>query len=117
MKIVNKKQFFELPNGVLYSKYKPCYFNGLYIKLDTLNDLNGEPIDFIYQDLIAELDVNDSDEYIDVLTEAQETHEHIELDFECSQREGLYDDDQMFAVYSKEEILNLSKIISNCTGI
>jgi hypothetical protein len=116
MKIVNLKQFFELPDGVLYSKYKPCYFDGLYIKLETIRRDNGEPVDFCYKNLIAELDVNDSDEFIDILVEAEKTNEHIKLDFDCSQRDGLYDDEQMFAIYSQEDILNLSKVIAGCVS-
>lgn len=116
MKIINKKQFLDLPEGVLYSEYKPCYFTGLFRKLETLNDILGKPNDFLYINLIAEIDEG-SEEYFDVLFKAQETQEHIKLDFECVSRDGMYDDEQMYAVYSSDDILNLSKAIANCIGV
>lgn len=117
MKIINRKQFFELPDGIIYSKYNPCYFDGLYIRLEVIKNINGEPIDFYYKDLIAQLDVNDSEEYNDVLLEVEKTNGDIKLNFNCSLRDGFYDDDEMFAVYSREDIINLSNTIAGCIGV
>ena len=49
--------------------------------------------------------------------EAEKSNQHLKLDFDCGQRDGLYDDEQMYAIYSKEEIIELSKAISECKGI
>ena len=117
MKIVNKEEFLELPYGVLYSKYKLCYFGGLYVRLDVIKNIDGEPIDFRYKDLIAPLDANDSEEYFELLFEAEKGTKDLELDFDCGSRDGCYDNEQMFAVYSREDIINLSNTIAGCAKI
>ena len=101
MKIVNRTEFLQLPKGTLYSRYKPCYIEDLQIKGDTWTN------DWLYQDLIGNLACNDSNEYHDYLQEAENTDCSLGLDFNCLERDGLYDEEQMFAVYEKEDIQGL----------
>lgn len=109
MKIVNLEQFRKYPSGTLYSKYEPCVFNGLMIKCDTLLH------DFVYQDLIGNVKAHDSGEYANKLESALETGESLELDFDFAGRDGLFEDDQLFAVYEENDVKQLIDRITNET--
>ena len=74
MKIINRKQFLKAPEGTIYSEFKPCIINGLYIKNESYglyikNKSLGN--DWYYQDLINSMDYNDSREYTDKLFKAK----------------------------------------------
>lgn len=103
MKIVNKKEFYLLPNGTLYSKYERYGFQGLMVKQNTLYYEN-KPIDFLYDDLIGNIDVQNSDEFIDKLYDAEINKTSLSMDFDCTERDGLYEDEQMFAIYEDEDL-------------
>lgn len=92
MEIVNRQQFLALPPGTIYSKYEPCVFEGWKIKGDSL------PNDFFYQCL---------DPGFDVGAPLHETLFAIEaglpsppMDFNCENRDGLFHEEQLFAVLS-----------------
>ena len=101
MKIVNRKIFLKLPAGVLFSKYVPCIFDDLCIKGDT----SGEN-DFWAQPIAGAVACNDTDEFIDVLN-AAESGSRFALDFECEYRDGLFDADQLFAVWELQDVIAL----------
>jgi len=115
MRIVTKQEFYKLPSGTLYSKYEPCIFTGLKIKNDTI--FNGdEPIDFFYEDLIGNVDANSYGNFFDILDKGQKEKTEFKLDFECGQRDGLFEDDALYVVYNTDEILALSNKIASCKG-
>jgi len=107
MKIVNLEAFRLLPPGTLYSKYKPCTFDGLMIKGQTWEH------DFIYQDLIGNIECTDSGDFCNKLDEALENSKSLGLDFDCMSRDGLFDEDQLFAIYEDEDVKGLIKRIQN----
>lgn len=104
MRIVNIEEFMNLPKGTVYSKYEPCIFNGLMIKRE-----NSGLIDFFYADLIGNVDCQDSNDYFDKCDEAQKSGISLKLDFEIMGRDGMFDKNQLFAVYEKYDVENLIK--------
>jgi hypothetical protein len=115
MRIVNKQEFYKLPNGTLYSEYEPCVFTGLKIKKDTIFD-GGNPIDFFYQDLIGNIAANSSGDFVDILDRCENDKSEFNLDFECFSQEARYKNDALYAVYNTDEILALSNKIAGCKG-
>lgn len=115
MKILNKKEFYKLPIGTVYSKYDPVCFDLLYIKGENLyGGENGEPSDFFYIELISNVSCYNSNEFVDILEEAEEKGTSFDLDFESQTRDGMYDDSQLFAVYEKKDLEGLiSKLQSS----
>lgn len=107
MKIINKEEFYKLPNGTLYSEYVPCCISELRIKQDTIFGFNGEPIDWFYQDLIGSIKENVSLGYHETLEQSRKNKTSIELDFDASERDGCFIDDQLFAVYEKGDLEGL----------
>ena len=96
MKIVNLKEFINLPIGTVFSKYHPICFDGLMIKNNSIL----ETMDFCYQNLIGNVKADNTDE----LYENCEKRTMIELDFDCIERDGLFKEEQLFAIYEKHDI-------------
>jgi hypothetical protein len=110
MKILNRQQFLALPSGTLYSTDDPALFVvGLAIKGDTIYD-GKESIDFFKMDLIHNVPS------VDVVDVAEQTGESFELEFDSWGRDGLFERDALYAVYSTQDIAELAQTISKCVG-
>jgi hypothetical protein len=105
MKILNRKQFLALKEEVLYTRYDPCCFNGLEIKHDTISDPE-QDIDFYYQNLIAPIETSEDGEYHEKC-EQMEKGIDIELNFNDPNRDACYEEEEMYAIYSQEDIKQL----------
>lgn len=110
MKIVNREEFLKLPSDTLFSLYTPSYFGEITIKGDTIL-----PNDFRYQDINEAVDCRSSEEFSTILHSAQENGTSFKMDFQCWSRDGLYDNDQLYAVWDNDDvkalIVRLNKII------
>ena len=100
MKLLNRKEFLALPAGVIYAKYDPHIFGELSIKGDSLDH------DWYHQDFI-EVDARDSDELFEILEIALGSGRSFDLNFNTISRDGLYDGEQLFAVFEKEDVEGL----------
>ena len=101
MRIVDRQKFLALPGGALFSKYEPCNFSELMIKGDTLHT------DFYCMDLASAIKSNDTVEFVDTLTRAKESGCSIAMDFNCESRDGLFDQEQLFAVWEPADVVSL----------
>ena len=108
MKIINKQEFYKLPSGTLYSDYDPCVFHGLKIKGDTIAH-DDTPRDFCYEDLIGNVKSGSSDELFDILDDAENHKTNFPLDFDSEERDGMYDEDSLYAIYDNDDVLGLIK--------
>lgn len=103
MRIVDRATFLAMPAGTVFAKYQPCVFGDLLIKGETL----AGGIDFRYQQIVDSLDVGGSGEFVDRLHLAEAkgaAGPEIEMDFNCESRDGLFDADQLFAVWSRDDV-------------
>ena len=110
MKIVSRKEFLAMPPDTLYAKYQPCYFDALEIKGETL------PADFLTQQIVDAIARKDSGEFSDLLHESQTTGKSVKFDFDCQGRDGCFDDDQLFAVWERDDVLALIDRLSRVVG-
>lgn len=101
MKIVSRKDFLAMPEETLYAKYQPCYFEALEIKGETLSN------DFLTQQIVDAIACKDSGEFSDLLHESETTGKSVKFDFDCQGRDGCFDDDQLFAVWERDDVLAL----------
>lgn len=102
MKIINRKQFLEIPEGTIYSKFDPYIIDGLYIKNESLGN------DWYYQDLINSIECNDSGEYTDKLFKARDDPKYeLRQDYNVNQRDGLFNEEQLFLIYDKDDAMKL----------
>jgi len=105
MKILTRKQFMNTPIGTVFSYYEPQCFRDLMIKQ---SDLSGWETDFLYDNIIGALESESSDEYSNKCVK-MEAGESVLMDFEATSREGLFEEEQLFAVYEKEDVEKLIK--------
>lgn len=109
MRIVNLKQFLALPNETLFSKYQPCSFGELEIKVE-----NCGARDFVTQDIAGAIAHNDSGEFIDKLEDARENGTSLPMDFDFAGRDGCFVDEQIFAVWERADIETLIERLKIC---
>ena len=117
MRIVNKQEFYRLPEGTLFAKYEPIIFDGLFIKYQNMCDHQNNPIDYVYESLLCNVDCESSGHFADILLEAEEKGNSFKLDFDCGERDGLYEDDELFAIYEKEDINEFIRKLTFCKSI
>lgn len=99
MKIVNRIEFLKLPSNTVFSTYQSDSFGDISIKGDTIGSN-----DFGVQYLNDSIDYHSGNEFYDILSNAQKTGESINMDFYCLSRDGLFDNEQLFAVWDEADV-------------
>jgi len=92
-----------MPAGTLYSEYEPCFFRGLYIKADNPGNYEN---DWLYDDLIGAVKCSSTDDFLDKC-EQMEQGASVEADFENTGRDGMFDDEQLYGIYEKDDVKKL----------
>lgn len=110
MRILSKQDFLKTPAGTVFHNFEPSFFTGLYIKV---SDYTFGHNDFVYQELLAPIDANNTSELFELIDKAELEGADVPLDFKDStMREGLFDDEKMYAVLSKQEVRGLIDALS-----
>jgi len=101
MKIVDLQTFLSMPEGTVYSRYQPCIFTGLEVKASAPGDMDR---DWCYDDLIIPIDADDSGDFSTKCSIAEEGVS-VALDFyNSTSRDGMFDDEALFAVMEPDEV-------------
>ena len=101
MKIINLTEFRAMPEGTVFCKYQPCCFGELEIKGETWEH------DFICASLTGVIESEGSDDMMNKLDQYEKSKESFKLDLEYYGRDGLYEDNQLYAIYEKSDIQQL----------
>jgi len=121
MRLYNKKDFFKLQTPVIFSYYRAGTFQGLCVCTEFLQGSDGEFIDYFNVDLLCTgIMPKLKDETLRAYSIRKELQpeefgyelietqgEEFEMDLDCGGRDGRYEDDEIFAVYGKTDLLNL----------
>jgi len=113
MKILTREEFYKSPIGTLFVKVDSQH-NGEFMQLETDIMFFGGTIgenDFGYNDLL-EISTEENigrkghlcNEVSDIISEAAKNKGSFKLDFNCGGRDGLFDDEQLFAVFEEADI-------------
>jgi hypothetical protein len=105
MKIISRKEFMKMPIGTIFSYYEPSCFRELMVKASDLTEWEN---DFLYDNIIGAIKTVSSEAF-SVKCDLMEVGESVSMDFEKTLREGLFDEDQLFAIYEKEDVGKLIK--------
>jgi hypothetical protein len=110
MRIVNREEFFSLGDNIVF-----CYVDEHQnLSGPCIKDSNCGDIDFFVSDL-NEVTAYTSNDQFDKIEEMQKDSSiSVPMDFESSGRDGMFVDDQMFAVYEAEDVLKLITRLINC---
>ncbi|QLG96598.1 hypothetical protein HZF02_32220 (plasmid) [Pseudomonas yamanorum] len=106
MRIVDRKTFLGMPVGTVFAKYDPSIIREPMVKCDS-TAVRGEIVDFYYASLTDEVDCSGSIERDAIMYAAEEDGVPFALDFNTQCRDGMYDADQLFAVWEREDIEGL----------
>ena len=112
MKLVNKKEFLKMHEGAVYfEKVKDpsdaMWLGCLHIKGESCGD-----VDFFNIDLLNPLLSPEMNEEIFKSFERLDNGENLKIDFNCSGRDGMYDDTDMYYVLDKDDVKSLLDVIT-----
>ena len=113
MKIINLETFLAMPAGTVFCKYSEVgNFGDICIKESNVG-IN----DFCYTSISDALEASGTTELFDILLK-QPNGEEIEMDFSCSSRDGLFDKDQLFSVWSLNDMFQFqAKLALSCDKV
>ena len=119
MRIVDRKTFLKMEGQVLFAKYDPQIFGDLRIKVGDTQDFsddNPKYHDFQYDDLI-DFDCMGSTERMDLLHRAeQDPFFSVDLDPHYTSRDGMFEDDILFAVFEPQDVKQLIERLQEVLG-
>ena len=107
MKIFKRKDFINLPAETLFSFYCPASFDGLMIKTTSGGD------DFNCDDIVGAIENISTSDFFDKC-EVMESGVSVPMDFDNTGRDGFFDEDQLYAVYEKEDVKKLIDRLQRC---
>jgi hypothetical protein len=116
MKLLNRDDFMKLPKGVVFCKGKPCFFEAMQIKGNTLYRDDGSAFDFMALELCM-FETNSSDDFADTYFRAIESGllERSINKTEC--RDGFFDSEDNFLVYDLADLCELRSLINEAIKI
>lgn len=104
MYIVDRKTFIAMPAGTVYQKYGPCFFGPINIKADGCGGSRWFYAVGIDQPDFAE--AVDSGAWLDCC-DRMEAGERIPTYFGVICPDGLFDSDQLFAIWEPDDLRGL----------
>jgi hypothetical protein len=112
MRIVDRKTFLALPAGTVYAKFGKQPKDGSYVNLSNGDiAIKGDTVhaDFLVQEIAIPWfeGADSSDDHFGVLDGMLKGQKSPPLDYDCEGRDGLFDEDQLFAVWEREDLTRL----------
>lgn len=108
MKLVNRDTFLTLPSGTVYAKYENCVFDDISIKLRTISSNDWE---YISLDTVSFIDSDDSNNLYSELSDMQVGDSIGSINMDSSYRDGLFEEQQLFMVYSKNDVKKIIDLL------
>lgn len=108
MYIIGLKEFRQLPAGIMFAKCARCYISSPEIKGDTI------AYDFYTTSLTDNIEIQQSsDEIFEIFDNAINNKTHFKLEFDSICRDGLFEDEQLFAIYELDDIVRFQVALIN----
>ena len=106
MRIVDRQTFLAMPEGTVFAKYDPSIIREPMVKCDSIA-IRGELKDFRYVGLTDQVDCSGSFERDGIMDLAEIEGTPFALHFNTQSRDGLFDADQLFAVWDRDDVEGL----------
>jgi hypothetical protein len=112
MKIVSRRDFYKLPEGILFCKGKQWIFDSPCIKGETIIDHDEIPYGFLYTDVCL-IDSTSSNDYFRKLEDSLEkgTSYYINRDEESDVN---YTPNEVYMIYEPRDLVFLREVINKC---
>ena len=110
MKVLNRQDFMKMPEGTIFAKGKRWYFEQLSFKAGTMSD------DFVCLDL-CNVDNDSFEQLIDRLEEMLSKGTSYPFDNTGFSRDGCFDEDDLFLVFEKDDLLILRSRIDEALTV
>ncbi len=109
MRIINREEFLKLPSGTVYCKYDPCIFREVQVKAcNTANQSDWYSYDLFSLGAKTGYHLNDTLDSMEKDSNLEVKTSNVPL--LC--RDSLFEEDQLFAVFSEEDIERLIKALT-----
>jgi len=114
MRIVDRKTFLSLPSNTVYSvsswneEMPSTSITDLFIKGLTVGNID------YYEQAIPDFDYEDVDGKLDAIEESVKSGKSIKIDLYVEQRNAMFDEHQMYALWEKEDIEILIERLKQC---
>lgn len=112
MKIINRKEFLALEGSVLFSRYHDGKIGALEIKGSTFGE-----VDFTCQTVATSIGAFGNGLLFEEIAKMEENGEDVAMDFDCLGRDALFDEHQLFAVWSAEDVRSLIARLARLHGV
>lgn len=117
MKLYTRKNFMKLPSMTIYSRVDKSggeLMYGLFCKTSDSDYV----YDFVEQNLISEAGfpngINDGLDAILYQENLRDTFQDFRTDLNCSGRDGMFNDSDLFVVWDKEDVTKLRDYLNDC---
>ena len=108
MKIVNLTEFLALPGGTLFCRYEPVILGSLEIKEESRSNK-----DFYSANLVGT-----EDDFVDSMFALEDGKvKDIPIDCEGFSRDGLFEDDAKFLIFTKKDIWKIAKVLDTALEV
>lgn len=107
MKIINRTDFMQMPEGTVYCKYSSLgNFGEICIKVSPPGEWGNT--DWVEIGTTTDIEgSNSSNDFYDIMIECEKGFREFRFDLESTCRDGLYKEKQLFAVYDKDDVIAL----------
>jgi len=112
MKIINRKEFLALEGSVLFSRYHDGQIGDLEIKGGTFGG-----VDFTCQTVSTSIGSFDGAMLFEQIARMEETGVDLAMDFDYMGRDALFDEHQLFAVWSADDVRGLIARLVRLEGV
>lgn len=115
MRLHKREDFILLPAGTIYSRvnYSHEIMEGLFCKTSG-NDYGN---DWVEQNLISEFgfpnNIKDGQEAFDYVLNQRDSFQEFEADLHCAGRDGMFNNEDVFVVWNKNDIQKLIFYLQN----
>lgn len=107
MRIIDLKALRLMPEGTIFQKYAPCYFEDLQV----FGGACGER-DFIAASLTScPIKVDSDSDMVAKLDRMEKEHASLPVDLEFFGRDGCFEDEQLFAIWESDDLSRLRDAI------
>jgi hypothetical protein len=113
MKIMTRKEFFELPAGTLFMGQSYENYNSILVKGETKYK-DGKPVSFKYKTLAGELVDNENE--FPSLSDLQDKDGNVVVDYDFWYTSFLDFTSELIGVYTQKEVDKLIETLKNCKG-